>query len=97
MVNWINEVNYSGKPKIAWIEPYLKNDGNFVRGHFRTSPNETIADNLNTDVDNDGIAGFWDIDADGDGIPESINLNDISYDYPNLELENFINGIDLLF
>ena len=36
-------------------------------------------------------------DADGDGIPDSINLNDISYDYPNLELENFINGIDFLF
>ena len=73
MKNWINEANYSGKPNITWIEPYLKNDGNFVKGHFRTSPNETIADNLNTDVDNDGIAGFWDIDADGDGI---IELND---------------------
>ena len=30
MSDWINEVNYSGKPKIAWIEPYLKNDGKCV-------------------------------------------------------------------
>ena len=70
MSNWINEVNYSGKPNITWIEPYLRKDSSFVRGHFRTSQNETIADNLNTDVDNDGIPGYWDIDADGDGIFE---------------------------
>ena len=96
MANWINEVNYSGKPSISWINPYSRGDGDFVKGHFRTETNETIADNLSTDVDRDGINGYMDFDADGDGIPESINLNDISYDYPNLELENFINGLDLL-
>ena len=48
MSSWINEVNYSGKPNITWIEPYLKKDSSFVRGHFRTSSNETIADKYRT-------------------------------------------------
>jgi len=31
--------------------------------------------NLGTDVDRDGIAGFFDADMDGDGIAESIDLD----------------------
>ena len=54
---------------------FIKGDGTFVDGHFRTEANETIADNLGTDVDEDGIAGFFDADMDGDGIAESIDLD----------------------
>ncbi|WP_413678966.1 hypothetical protein [Prochlorococcus sp. MIT 0916] len=75
MSSWINETFYSGKPDLKWIDFYIKGDGTFVAGHFRTEANETIADNLNTDVDKDGIPGFFDADADDDGIYESIDLD----------------------
>ena len=75
MSSWINETLYPGKPDLKWIDSFIKGDGTFVDGHFRTEANETIADNLGTDVDEDGIAGFFDADMDGDGIAESIDLD----------------------
>lgn len=98
MGDWINEVHYSGKPSISWINPYVKADGDFVRGHFRTKPNETYADNLSSDVDKDGINGFWDSDADGDGVFESIDINnDGISDYLSFEGENFMEALEFIF
>jgi len=71
----IDEATYTGKPSTKWIDSYIKADGTIVEGHLRTEANETIADNLNTDVDNDGIAGYYDADADGDGVYEEIDLD----------------------
>ena len=75
MSSWIDEALYEGKPPVGWVDAYVRGDGNFVDGHFRTNPNETLADNLSSDVDADGIPGFLDADADGDGIAETIDLD----------------------
>ena len=98
MNNWINESTYSGKPFMKWIEPYQKENGSFVRGHFRTNPNETSADNLSQDVDNDGINGFFDSDADGDGIFESIDINnDGISDFLTIEGDSFLEALTFIF
>ena len=75
MMNWIDEVVYEGKPKARWIDSYVRGDGAVVEGHFRTEANETTADNLGTDVDNDGVLGFFDADADGDGVVDVPDVN----------------------
>ena len=31
-----------------WVNGYQKSDGTFVEGHYRSSPNETKADNFST-------------------------------------------------
>ena len=72
---WKIEINNAGKPGLDWVSGYYRQDGTYVAGHWRTEANETIADNLSTDVDKDGIAGFFDADADGDGILESVDLD----------------------
>ncbi len=72
---WINNNHRVNKPNLDWIDAYTKADGTEVAGHFRTEANETVIDNLGTDVDQDGIVGFFDADMDGDGITESIDLN----------------------
>ena len=71
----IDEIFYQGKPDLEWIQGYTKSDGTFTEGHWRTKANETIADNLNTDVDRDGIPGWFDSDADGDEILESVDID----------------------
>ena len=94
----INESSYSGKPLIKWIEPYHKENGSFVRGHFRTSSNETYVDNLSTDIDGDGINGFLDSDADGDGVFESIDINnDGISDFLAIEGDTFMEALESLF
>lgn len=75
MSNWIDEALYNNKPPVGWVDAYVRGDGGFVDGHFRTAPNESIADNLGADVDGDGISGFFDADADGDGIMEALDLD----------------------
>ena len=69
---WRDELNNAGKPGLEWIGGYTKQDGTYVAGHWRTEANETIADNLSTDIDNDGIAGFFDADANGDGVADAV-------------------------
>ena len=71
----IDESFYQEKPGLDWIQGFTRADGTYVEGHWRTEANETIADNLNTDVDGDGIPGWLDADADGDGILESVDLD----------------------
>ena len=71
----IDEIFYEGKPSLDWIQGFTRADGTFVEGHWRTEANETITDNLNTDVDKDGIPGWFDADADGDDILESVDLD----------------------
>jgi hypothetical protein len=75
MSTWIDEALYDGKPPLGWVDSYVRGDGGFVDGHFRTAPNESIADNLGVDSDGDGIPGFFDADADGDGIVEGLDLD----------------------
>ena len=76
MSNWIDEALYGGKPPVGWVDSYVRGDGDFVDGHFRTEPNESIADNLGVDVDGDGVPGFFDADAEGDGIAEVLDLDE---------------------
>ena len=98
MNKWINESKYGGKPFIHWVEPYQKDNGSFVRGHFRTSPNETYADNLSSDFDQDGINGFLDSDSDGDSIFESIDINnDGISDYLSIEGDVFMDPLEFIF
>ncbi|KZR86665.1 hypothetical protein [Synechococcus sp. MIT S9504] len=75
MENWINDAMLPEKPHLTWIDSYVKGDGSIVDGHFRTIANETEADNLGTDVDNDGLSGYIDADANGDGILEAADIN----------------------
>ncbi|ACA99687.1 MULTISPECIES: hypothetical protein [Cyanophyceae] len=75
MTDFINEPIYEGKPDLQWIESYVRGNGTVVDGHWRTDPNGTIADNLDTDVDGDGIPGFFDADADGDGWLEAVDTD----------------------
>jgi hypothetical protein len=75
MSNWIDEALYDGKPPVGWVDSYVRGDGGFVDGHFRTGPNESIADNLGADIDSDCIPGFFDADADGDGFAEALDLD----------------------
>ena len=72
---WVNKHQASEKPKLDWIEAYSRDDGTIVEGHFRTEANEATMDNLGTDVDQDGISGFFDADADGDGIAEALDFD----------------------
>lgn len=74
-MDWIDEYTCNEKPNLTWIDHYTKNDGTLVDGHFRTEPNETVADNLGTDLDRDGIPGWVDSDADGDGILDACDLD----------------------
>jgi len=69
------DLSLSGKPGVSWVDSYVRTNGGEVSGHFRTHPSETVADNLSTDVDGDGIPGFFDADANGDGFPEALDLN----------------------
>jgi hypothetical protein len=49
-----------------WINGYYRNDGTYVEGHYRTSPNNYTWDNLYSDgVDMDG-------DGYGAGTPNSL-------------------------
>ena len=63
----------SGKPGVSWVDGYIRTNAGEVSGHLRTHPNETTADNLGTDVDADGIPGFFDADANGDGLAEYLD------------------------
>ena len=72
---WVKKSQSPNKPSLDWINGYTKANGTEVKDHFRTEANETIADNLGTDIDKDGIAGYFDADADGDGIAEAIDQN----------------------
>ena len=74
-MNWIDEVVYKGKPKASWIDSCVRGDGAVVEGHFRAEVNETTADNLGTGVDNDGVPGFFDACADGDGVVDVPDVN----------------------
>ncbi len=71
----INENVYGGKPDLQWVEDYVRDDGTVVDGYYRTEANETIADNLDADVDGDGIFGYFDSDADGDEILEVTDVD----------------------
>ena len=73
--SFFNQPEGLRKPGIKWIERYLRDDGVVVEGHWRTEENKTINDNLSTDVDKDGITGFFDADENGDGIFEAHDLN----------------------
>lgn len=44
-------------------------------GHYRTQINEIITDNVVMEVDEDGIAGFFDADANWDVIEEVLDLD----------------------
>ncbi|WP_030007454.1 hypothetical protein [Picosynechococcus sp. NKBG042902] len=70
MTDSIHEPTYDGKPGSHRVSGYTRHDGTQVDGYYRSNPNETTADNFNTDVDGDGIPGFFDPDADGDNIPD---------------------------
>jgi len=65
----------------GWVNGYTRSDGTHVRGHYRSNPNSTKADNYGPsrseadrynpygrDNDNDGIANVYDYDDDDDGI-----------------------------
>ena len=73
--DWFNNAQGINKPNLKWIESYTKADGTVVDGHWRTEENKTINDNLGTDIDNDGIPGFFDADENGDGILEAVDNN----------------------
>ena len=75
MTNWIDEALNDGNPKVNWIDSFVRGDGAFVDGHFRTDANQTPSDNIGTDIDGDGIPGFFDADANGNGILESFDLD----------------------
>lgn len=75
MSDLIDEMTYPGKPGLEWIDSYQRADGTVVDGHLRADANSTIADNLGTDIDGDGIPGYLDSDADGDHYGESLDLN----------------------
>lgn len=53
------------KPDLQYIDGYTRSDGTYVNGHWRTEANHTIADNLGTDVDGDGIPGYFDATPEG--------------------------------
>ena len=76
MHNWIDEALNERKPRVSWIDLYIRGDDKFVDGHFRTDANQTLSDNLGDDVDGVGITSFFDVDADGDGIAGAIDLDD---------------------
>ncbi|MBD2655200.1 hypothetical protein H6G45_17265 [Synechocystis sp. FACHB-383] len=75
MPDSINEFSYDDKPDLEWVKSYTRGDGVMVDGYYRTESNESIADNLNTDIDGDGILGYFDADEDGDGILESADID----------------------
>jgi hypothetical protein len=80
MMEWINDWlsnprSQAIKPSLDWIDQYTRSDGEIVKGHLRTEADASIANNLGTDVDQDGIPGFFDSDETGDGLLESLDLD----------------------
>ena len=89
----INEIFYGVKPVLNWVDAYFRHNGEFVSGHIRTIPNTTINDNLITDVDEDGIDGFFDVDADGNGITDSLGCGvDVIIDEIDIDGDGIIDG-----
>lgn len=73
--SFFREAAGSAKPSLKWIDGYFRTNGGEVQAHWRTEGNSTIDDNLGTDVDGDGIPGFFDADENGDGLFESVDLD----------------------
>jgi hypothetical protein len=63
------------KPPLDWIDGYTRSNGESVDGHLRSEADASTANNLGTDIDQDGIPGFFDSDENGDGLLESIDLD----------------------
>jgi len=47
ILSWINVFSQTN-PDHVYVRPYIKNDGTFVQGHYRTKANETNIDNFST-------------------------------------------------
>ena len=69
------DAELAGKPGLTWVDKYVRANGGEVDAHFKTHPNSTTADNLTSDIDDDGIPGYVDADVDGDGLHEAIDLD----------------------
>lgn len=67
----------------VWVNGYYRSDGTYVRGHYRSSPNQYRYDNYGPsqndyerynprqrDYDGDGIPNYMDYDDDNDGISD---------------------------
>lgn len=65
----------------VWVDGYYRSDGTYVRGHWRSAPNQYRWDNYGPsqsdydrynpygrDADGDGIPNYMDYDDDNDGI-----------------------------
>jgi hypothetical protein len=72
----------------GWVNGYYRSDGTYVRGHYRSSPDEyksnnygpskNESDRLNPygrDYDNDGIPNYQDYDDDNDGSHDDYDNN----------------------
>ena len=70
-MNWIDIVIYLGKPKVSWVESYMRGTGAIVESYCRTEANEITTDSIDTDMDNDGISGIFNTDRDGDEMVDS--------------------------
>lgn len=65
----------SGKPDITWVNKYIRTNDGEVVGHFRANPNGTTSDNLTSDIDGDGVQGYFEADVDGDGSYEALDVD----------------------
>lgn len=88
----------ANKPVLDWVSAYSRSDGSFVDGHWRTRADGDSSNNLNTDVDNDGIAGYFDADANGDGVFEAIDANsDGIADAIDIDGDGILDWLDEMF
>ncbi len=55
MSNWLNEILDSKAAGIHWVNSYIREDGEFVEGHFRSNPNDLLSDNLSDEAGGNGM------------------------------------------
>lgn len=70
-----------GSAYAGWVDGYYRSGRTYIRGHYRSSPNNTRVDNYDPslsesdrnnpygrDYDNDGMSNYLDFDDDNDGL-----------------------------
>lgn len=72
----------------VWVNGYYRKDGTYVRGHYRSSPDEykwnnygpsrnsyELTNPYSRDSDNDGSPNYLDMDDDNDGVFDDYDNN----------------------
>jgi hypothetical protein len=86
ILNWINVISQTN-PNHVYVRPYIKNNGTFIQGHYKTKANDTNLDNFSTLGNINPYTG-----KPGWILPDSYSRKSHSDRYIDLGLESLENG-----